>query len=80
MDCDGAGNFGAILAGLEWINDNIIMPAVLSMSIATKASISIDKAVNNLVNSTGIFAVSYLTIYCEAHNLQHSNWKLVINF
>ncbi|MCO5582600.1 hypothetical protein L7F22_036498 [Adiantum nelumboides] len=58
MSCDGTGNFGAILAALEWISENIIMPAVLSMSIATQASISIDQAVNNLVNTTGILAVA----------------------
>lgn len=58
MACDGTGNFGAILAALEWISENVIMPAVLSMSIATQASISIDQAVNNLVNTTGILAVA----------------------
>ncbi|KAH7301967.1 hypothetical protein KP509_23G050600 [Ceratopteris richardii] len=58
MACDGTGNFGAILAALEWISDNIVIPAVLSMSIATQASISIDQAVNNLVNTTGIVAVA----------------------
>ncbi|KAH7426209.1 hypothetical protein KP509_11G090200 [Ceratopteris richardii] len=58
MACDGSGNFGAILAALEWISENVAMPAVLSMSIAAKASISIDQAVNNLVNTTGIVAVA----------------------
>lgn len=63
MGCDGSGAFGTIMAALEWVGRNHIRPAVLSMSIATTASISIDQAVNNLVNNTGIIAVS-TTLMC----------------
>lgn len=58
MACDGTGGYGAILAALDWISINAILPAVVSMSIAATASISIDQAVNNLINTTGILAVT----------------------
>ncbi|KAJ7552075.1 hypothetical protein O6H91_06G040800 [Diphasiastrum complanatum] len=58
MSCDGSGNYGSILASLEWIGENAILPAVVSMSIATKASISIDQMVDNLVNNYGVVAVA----------------------
>ncbi|CAK9237336.1 unnamed protein product [Sphagnum troendelagicum] len=57
MACDGTGGYGTIMAGIEWISLNAITPAIVSMSIAAPASISIDQAITNLVNTTGITTV-----------------------
>jgi hypothetical protein len=58
MACDGTGGYGTIMAGIEWISLNAITPAIVSMSIAAPTSISIDQAITNLVNTTGITTVS----------------------
>ncbi len=62
MACDGTGGYGTIMAGIEWISLNAITPAIVSMSIAAPASISIDQAITNLVNTTGITTVSPISI------------------
>ncbi|CAM6098029.1 unnamed protein product [Calypogeia fissa] len=66
MDCDGLGTYGAVLASLDWISHNLIRPAVLSMSLATQASISIDQAVSNLINTTGIVGVAAAGNFLQA--------------
>eukprot|EP00897_Mesotaenium_endlicherianum_P010131 jgi/Mesen1/9146/ME000580S08481 len=58
MGCDGNGGYGNIMAGLDWIAGHFVAPAVVSMSITTPVSISLDQAVTNLVNLTGIVAVA----------------------
>ncbi|GAQ88137.1 Subtilisin-related protease with thrombospondin repeats [Klebsormidium nitens] len=58
MGCDGNGGYGNIIAGLDWIAANKQMPAVVSMSITTPTSVSLDQAVNNLVATSGITVVA----------------------
>jgi subtilisin family serine protease len=58
MGCDGNGGYGNIIAGLEWIAANKQMPAVVSMSITTPTSVSLDQAVNNLVAASGVTVVA----------------------
>jgi hypothetical protein len=58
MGCDGNGGYGNIIAGLEWIAANKQMPAVVSMSITTPTSVSLDQAVNNLVATSGVTVVA----------------------
>lgn len=58
LTCEGNGGYGMIMASLDWINLNAIMPAIISMSLGAMASISIDQAITNLMNTKGIFVVS----------------------
>jgi hypothetical protein len=63
LACDGSGGYGIILAALDWINNNAITPAVVSMSLASEASISIDQAIINLMETKGILIVrKYLKV------------------
>lgn len=57
MGCDGSGTYGDIIAGLEWVANNYIAPAVLSLSIAMPASISLDTALSSIIRKKGIVAV-----------------------
>ncbi|KAG0583593.1 hypothetical protein KC19_3G148000, partial [Ceratodon purpureus] len=57
LACDGSGGYGSIMAALDWINNNAIAPAVVSMSLASQASISIDQAITNLMVTKGILIV-----------------------
>ena len=51
------------MAALDWINNYAILPAVISMSLASAASISIDQAITNLMITRGILIVSELSKY-----------------
>ena len=51
MDCSGSGAWSTIIAGLDWVRANRIMPAVVNMSLGGGAYQPMDDAVNNLINS-----------------------------
>jgi subtilisin family serine protease len=55
----GCGNSGAwsdIIAGIDWVTANRILPAVANLSLGGGANTSVDTAVNNMINS-GVTAV-----------------------
>ncbi|KAL3685630.1 hypothetical protein R1sor_003652 [Riccia sorocarpa] len=58
LGCDGSGTYGAMVAGLEWVAANLIRPAVLLLPVSTKASITIDQAISNMINMSGILAIA----------------------
>lgn len=78
LGCDGSGGYGTVMAALDWIGWNAIYPAVISMSLASPASISIDQAVQQLVLFSGIttvivsficFLVVYILLVRERHDM-----------
>ncbi|DBB00879.1 TPA: hypothetical protein ACH3X1_000798 [Trebouxia sp. C0004] len=58
MDCDGEGAMSDIVAGLEWILDNLELPAVVLMSIGGDATLLLDKACEALVSAGAIVVVA----------------------
>ncbi|GII79994.1 hypothetical protein Sru01_49760 [Sphaerisporangium rufum] len=54
LNCQGAGSNSAAIAGLDWVGDHLVRPAVASVSLGTLKSPSLDDAVNEL-NSRQIF-------------------------
>lgn len=50
MDCNGSGSYDAIVGGLDWIGQNYQLPGVISMSLTTPASPTLDAAVASLVD------------------------------
>ncbi|CAI5471174.1 unnamed protein product, partial [Closterium sp. Yama58-4] len=69
MDCGGNGAFGDILEGLDWIARHYQAPAVVSMSITMATSASLDAALKELVEKTGITvapAVVFMSITMAA--------------
>ena len=63
LGCDGSGGYGTVMAALDWIGWNALYPAVISMSLASPASISIDQAVQQLVLFSGITTVIISFVY-----------------
>ena len=51
LDCSGSGSTSGVIAGVDWVTNNHINPAVANMSLGGGASSSLDTAVNNLANS-----------------------------
>jgi subtilisin family serine protease len=57
FNCSGSGTTSTVIAGLDWIANNHINPAVVNMSLGGGASPSLDTAVSNLINS-GVLVVA----------------------
>ena len=54
LDCAGSGSYSGIIAGVDWVRNNRINPAVANMSLGGGYSSSLNTAVTNLANS-GVF-------------------------
>ncbi|XP_072051889.1 uncharacterized protein [Amphiura filiformis] len=54
LPCDGYGSKSLTIAGLEWVAQNAIKPAVVSMSISGPFSITENEIIQNMVNKDGI--------------------------
>ena len=51
LGCDGSGSFSGIVAGMDWVAQNHVKPAVANMSLGGGANQSTDDAVNRLHNA-----------------------------
>ena len=56
--CDSSTATSNIIAGVNWVTSNRVLPAVANMSVGGGASSSMDTAVNNLINSGVTVAVA----------------------
>lgn len=54
LDCSGSGSNSGVIAGVNWVAQNHISPAVANMSLGGGASQAVDDAVNALATS-GVF-------------------------
>ena len=58
LNCSGSGSNSGVIAGVDWVTNNKILPAVANMSLGGGASTALDTAVNNLSNSGVPIAVA----------------------
>ena len=58
FQCSSSTSTSNIIAGVNWVTANRILPAVANMSVGGPASSSMDTAVNNLINSGVTVAVA----------------------
>jgi hypothetical protein len=58
LDCNGSGTTAGVIAGVDWVKNNHIKPAVANMSLGGGASQTLDDAVNNAVAAGVAFAVA----------------------
>lgn len=58
LDCTGSGSTSGVIAGVDWVTNNHISPAVANMSLGGPASASLDTAVTNSVNSGVTYSVA----------------------
>jgi len=56
--CSSSTSTSNIIAGVNWVTSNRVLPAVANMSVGGGASSSMDTAVNNLINSGVTVAVA----------------------
>jgi len=58
LNCSGSGSTSGVIAGVDWVRQNHIAPAVANMSLGGGASSALDTAVNNLHNAGVAIAVA----------------------
>jgi serine protease len=51
LDCNNAGTWAGVIAGIDWVAANRVLPAVANMSLGGGANASVDTAVANLTNA-----------------------------
>jgi subtilisin family serine protease len=58
LNCAGSGTLSGVVAGINWVTNNAVEPAVANMSLGGGASSSIDSAVANSVASGVTYVVA----------------------
>ncbi|MFZ0748120.1 MAG: S8 family peptidase [Pyrinomonadaceae bacterium] len=58
LNCSGSGSNSGVIAGVDWVRQNHIAPAVANMSLGGGISSALDNAVNNLHNANVTIAVA----------------------
>ncbi len=58
LGCDGYGSNSGVIAGIDWITQNRVKPAVSNMSLGGGTSTALDNAVRNSINAGVVFAVA----------------------
>ena len=58
LGCTGSGSNSGVIAGVDWVRNNHVKPAVANMSLGGGASAALDTAVTNANNAGVTFAVA----------------------
>ncbi len=58
LNCQGSGTWGQVIAGIDWVAANRVLPAVANMSLGGGFSSSVNQAVNGAVADGVTFAVA----------------------
>ena len=58
LDCSGSGSTSGVIAGIDWVTANRVLPAVANMSLGGGASSALDLAVRNSVAAGIVYAVA----------------------
>jgi len=58
LDCSGNGTDATVIAGVDWVTANRVLPAVANMSLGGGASSALDTSVQNSINAGVTYAVA----------------------
>jgi subtilisin family serine protease len=58
LGCNGSGSNSGVIAGVNWVTSNRVLPAVANMSLGGGASSALDTAVNNSINAGVTYAIA----------------------
>ena len=58
LDCGGQGTFSNVIAGVNWVTQNAIRPAVANMSLGGTRSQTLDNAIDASINSRVTYTVA----------------------
>lgn len=58
LDCGGSGTWSGVIAGMDWVTANRVLPAVANMSLGGGANASVDDATKRMIASGVATAVA----------------------
>lgn len=58
LDCNGSGSTSGVIAGVDWVTANRVLPAVANMSLGGGASTSLDDAVKRSIMAGVAYAIA----------------------
>jgi subtilisin family serine protease len=58
LDCAGSGTYDGVIAGIDWVTQNHVKPAVANMSLGGSASQAVDDAVTASVAAGVVYALA----------------------
>ncbi len=58
LDCGGSGTWSGVIAGMDWVTANRVLPAVANMSLGGGANTSVDDATKRMIASGVATAVA----------------------
>jgi subtilisin family serine protease len=58
LDCAGSGTTAGVIAGVDWVGNNAIKPAVANLSLGGGASTTLDNAVASAISKGVTFAIA----------------------
>jgi subtilisin family serine protease len=58
LDCNGSGTTAGVVAGVDWVANNAVLPAVANLSLGGGANTTLDNAVKNAVAKGVTFVVA----------------------
>ncbi len=58
LDCSGSGSTSGVIAGVNWVTSNRVVPAVANMSLGGGASTALDDAVRNSIAAGVTYAIA----------------------
>ena len=58
LDCGGSGTWSGVIAGMDWVTANRVLPAVANMSLGGGANTSVDDATKGMIASGVATAVA----------------------
>jgi subtilisin family serine protease len=68
LDCGGSGTFSGVIAGVDWVTNNHISPAVANMSLGGGAYDPLDAAVRNSIASGVTYSIAAGNSNSDASN------------
>jgi subtilisin family serine protease len=68
MDCTGNGTYSALIAGIDWVTQNRVLPAVANLSLAGTKSSTVNTAVENSIAAGIVYAVAAANYVADACN------------
>ena len=69
LDCAGRGSLGAVLAGIDWVTKNRVLPAVANMSIGGGKTETLNQAIESSTAAGVVYAVSAGNSAADACNV-----------
>jgi subtilisin family serine protease len=78
LGCNGSGSISGVIAGVDWVTNNRVRPAVANMSLGGSASSALDSAVNGSINAGVTYAIAAGNSNRDAQNFSPARVQAAI--